>query len=268
MVIFLSFFTLFKQDYLNLSNYDFKVKYEDRRGSFAKDELKLLNDNLIPPYYIGLVLNTGDWVYMLFGKDYSNRLNYISQTEWNKNQVNEILVKEGFDGVLVNKKSEVFLTQKYSSVFSKLTGNLILQIDENNYKEYLKPLNDCELSADQEGILFKSFSNDPYFEMGFPESVKNSGKIIIKVSFKSPIEANAQFFYKQDDNKYNEQNSERSKVIRGDNNIYIYINNIEDIEKIRIDPVDMQTDLVINKIEIFKLNNIRFKESGKFLLFY
>ncbi|MHB8276129.1 MAG: ArnT family glycosyltransferase [Candidatus Humimicrobiaceae bacterium] len=268
IVIFLSFFTLFKQDYINLSKFDFKTKYEDRRGGFAKDELKLLNENLVSPYDIGLVLHTGDWVYMLFGKDYSNRLNYISQTEWNKNQINEILVKEGLDGVLVNKKSEVFLTQKYSSVFSKLTGNLILQIDKNNYKEYLRPLNDCELSANQEGILFRSFSDDPYFEMGFPESVKNSGKIIIKVSFKSPVEANAQFFYKQYDKEYNEQNSERFKVIKGDNNIYVYLNNVEDIEKIRIDPIDMQTDLVINKIEIFKLNNIRFKESGKFLLFY
>jgi hypothetical protein len=268
MVIFLSFFTLFKQDYMNLSNSDFKFKYEDRRNDWVKDELKLLNDNLVSPYNIGLVLHTGDWVYMLFGKGYSNRLSYISQTEWNKNPVSEILSNEGFDGLLINKKSEVFPTQKYNSVFSKLTGNLILQIDKNNYKEYLRPINDCELSASQRGILFESFGNDPYFEMGFPDNVKNSGKIIIKVSFESSVEANAQFFYKMADKEYNEQDSERFKVIKGDNNIYVYLNKVEDIEKIRIDLVDVQTDLVINKIEIFKLNNIRFKESGNFLLFY
>ena len=269
IVIFLSFFTLFKQDYINLSKFDFKTKHIDSRIDWVKDELKLLNENLVlPPYDIGLVLHTSDWVYMLFGKDYSNRLNYISQIEWNKNQVSEILAKEDFDGILVNKTSEVFLSQEYNSVYSKITGNLILQINKNNYKEYLKPLNDCEFSVNQEGILFKSLSTDPYFEMGFPESVKNSGKIIIKVSFKSPVEANAQFFYKQYDKEYNEQNSERFKVIKGDNNIYVYLNNVEEIEKIRIDPVDMQTDLMINKIEIFELNNIRFKESGKFLLFY
>ena len=265
----LSFFPLFKGDYIHLINYNFNVKYEDRRGNFAKDELTLLNENLKHPYNIGLILRSGDWVYVLFGNDYSNKLSYISADEWNKNNIKEILSLHNYDGILVNKNSEVFITQKYNSISSKFTGNFLLEINNNNFNNFLKPLHDCNLIKSQNGILMESLSDDPYFETNFPLNSLKNKEIIIKVSLISNIESNAQFFYKFNNKEYNEDDSIRINLLKGKHNFYIYVNDTDKINKVRFDLLDKKGEVLINNIQIFSIDkSVRYKELGNYILFY
>lgn len=261
----LSFFPLFKEDYVNLTKLNFNVEYDQRRPSFIKDGQELLSDNIKSPYKIGLVLHGGDWVYLLFGKDYSNKLYYIPKEIWNEKKIPDILTENGFDGILVNKNAEVFLNDYYP-IYSKLTNNLLLKIDKENFNEYLRPLT-CDLVKSKKGIIMKTYNDDPYFETTFPLDIDNK-EIIVKVSFELPTDAHAQFFYKFTDKEYNEDDSEWYKIKKGQNNLYIYIRNTRIIEKIRMDLINKNKSLLINSIEIYDLADIKFKEQGKYILFF
>ena len=114
----------------------------------------------------------------------------------------------------------------------------------------------------------KAYNDDPYFETTFPLNIDDNKEIIVKVSFESPTDANAQFFYKFSGKEYNEDDSEWHKVKKGQHNLYIYIRNTQIIEKIRMDLTNKNKSLLINSIEIYDLTNIQFKEQGKYMLFF
>ena len=265
----LAYFPLFKGDYINLPDFNFHTKYDERRANFAEDGLKLLSGNLHYPYKIGMVLNTGDWVYLLFGKNYENKLSYISEDKWNNNSLNNIRSDNNLDGILVNKNSEVFSLQKYTSPFSKLTTNLLMDINKDNFQKLLVPINGCDLIYAQEGILFKSYNDDPYFETAFPLDINDSKEIVLHISFISEIESYAQFYYKFQNKEYNENDRDDFQILKGLNNIYIYITDAKKVENIRIDLFNRKGNALIKNIQIFSADNmIRFKQSGQYILFY
>ncbi|GAG87325.1 unnamed protein product, partial [marine sediment metagenome] len=98
--------------------------------------------------------------------------------------------------------------------------------------------------------------------------IDNNKEIIVKVSFESPTDANAQFFYKFAGKVYNEDDSEWHKIKKGQNTLYTYIRNTQIIEKIRMDLINKNKSLLINSIEIYDLVDIQFKEQGKYILFF
>ena len=128
----------------------------------------------------------------------------------------------------------------------------------------------CEFIDDNKtnGILIKVFNDDPYFETTFPFKFNNEKSLIVSVVIESPAEATMQIFYGMKNSAYNEKDSERFKLIKGINNIYIKIEDAQKIKSLRINPLNVKADCIIDKIEFFSIQNINYKRLENFVFLY
>ena len=261
---------LFKGDYISPKSIDLNISYEDRR-SWSIDEVKDVIDLTLPKNYkLGLILYTGDWVYILFDNDFNNSLMYISEEEWNNKDIKEILSDNNLDGLLINTNAEPFINKILKPVKEKMIGKSIIRIDKSNFNKYFKPLSACEFAASKEGVLIKVYGNDPYFETIFPVDFAEEKPAVMIITLKSNADACGQIFYGRTGSYYNEDDSERFEINEGINKIYIVIPDTKDIEKIRIDPINIDEDCMIEKIEINEYEGIDYesKKVNEYILFY
>lgn len=264
-----SYFPLFKADYINLSKFDFSVKYDDRRINFIKDGQDLAYSTFGDKYKLGLILRGGDAVYLLFGKRFENKLIYISKESWDEEKISNIIRENNIDGILINKNSEAFLEQKITPLYKKLSEKLLFVIDEKNYKDFIRANNGSEFVELDDLIKIKANNDDPGFEIFFDFNQLKENSLSIGFIFKSDSNGEAQVFYKWKGKSYNEQDSERMQVIKGDNNFYVKIDDISNLESIRLDPINFQADTILKKIEFRSIDSsIRYKASGNYILFY
>ncbi|MCL6087384.1 MAG: glycosyltransferase family 39 protein [Actinobacteria bacterium] len=264
-----SFFPLFKTDYTNLSKFDFKVEYNNRNTNFIKDGQDLAYSTFGDKYKLGLILREGDAVYLLFGNKFENKLIYISKESWDKEKISDIIQKNNIDGILVNKNAEAFLEQKITPLSKKLTKKLLFVIDKKNYKDFISANNGSEFIESDDSLILKSKNNDPGFEIIFDYKQLNEKSLVVGFNIKSDNNGEAQVFYKWKGKSYNEQDSEKIKIIKGDNNFYVKIDNISKLESIRLDPINFQADTILKSIEFRSVDDtIRYKTNGSYVLFY
>lgn len=264
-----SFFPLFKADYVNLSDFDFKVEYNERNPNFIKDGQDLAYSTFGDRYKLGLILREGDAVYLLFGRRYENKLIYIPKESWEREKISDIIQKNNIDGILVNKNSEAFLEQKITPLSKKLSKELLFVIDENNYEDFIIASNGNELTESKGLITLKANNDDPGFEIIFDYGKLNEKSLVIGFNVGSENNGEAQVFYKWKGGSYNEQDSEKIKVIKGNNNFYVKIDDVSKLESIRLDPINFQADTILNSIEFRSIDDaIRYKSNGSYVLFY
>jgi len=281
LTIWSSIRPLFKNDYYPISNlklsfiFDFKdsgktgeITGENRMSMLLRTN-ELVNIKLGDKSRLGVAFDMGDWVYIFFGKHFERYVQYINEDDWNNKDIDTIMKENMLDGIVVNMKMKDFLgIVKVNSVYSKMVGKPMLQINESNFADYFKPLNECEFISEGDKILIKVAGNDPYFVSMFPFKINDNKSIIILIKINVPIATSMQIFYKLEGKDYNENNSNVFELKSGENEIYIPINDTGDIESIRIDPVVVKTDCYIEKIELFNFSNIKNEQEGNYILFY
>lgn len=266
-----SYFPLFKADYINLSKYDLSIEYKDRRFDFMNSSNNLAISTFGDKYNLGLILKEGDAVYLLFGDKYNHELKYISAEDWNEKDVKEILDANSIDGILINLDLIEFSNGILTPFVGKIADQQLLRIDKSNFEKYIKSLSGCQLINDikEKGITVKVLNDDPSFETTFPFDFKDTKSIIMSLKITTTIiEAGAQVFYKTNISNYNEKNSERLKLVQGENNLFIKIDDIQRIKSIRIDPINVKSDCIINEIVFFSPKSINYVKNENFILIY
>ena len=130
---------------------------------------------------------------------------------------------------------------------------ILKRIDASNFKESWKNLKACEFQTTNDGKTpIKVLGNDPNFESNFPLIVgPDNEKLLIKIDIETPKDATLVIYYKRTNSQYNEKDKSRVELKRGLNNIIIMIENVSKLERIRIDPINLKIDYIIDKIEFY-----------------
>lgn len=235
--------------------------YNDRRSDGQVSEIcKMVDQNLKEKSNLGLVLFNEDWIYPYFGKNFKRKLRYISDEEYFKNSYDGFF--KDLDGILINS---IFIQPR----FDLAAGDSLLKVDHNNFKELFKPLNGCYFVIQKNGILVKVTNDDPYFETNFPFDFGANDYLIIGIDLESKVESYFKIYYGYKGIIYNEESSTESKIIPGNNKIYLEIPKAENIIKLRIDPINMKENILINQIEIYgPSKKINYKNIDSYYLFY
>lgn len=266
-VIVLSFFPLFKEDYVNLTKFDYSIEYQQRRGSFIREGQNLLHANLEVPYNIGMILRSGDQVYLLFGEKYQNELYYLAERTWNKNKISDILDQHELDGIIVNKNAEVFY-DGYVFYYEKISEVKILDIDAENFLDILTFKN-CDLIPEGKGFAVQAHNEDPYIEFYLPNNITDNKLGVMNIKLNSHVNAVTQIYYGYKGKSYSEEYSETYNIYQGENELNIVISDLEGIAKIRIDPINIKQDVLIEGIELFRTNgDFKIDFEGDYILFY
>lgn len=246
----------------------YNSKYEDRRGAFGNNAKVLVDETLGEKSKLGIIFKEGDWVFIFFGTNFERQLEYISNNEWNNKSLEKIMKDNNLDGLLVNTKVEQFENGTLKSYTEKMIGKSLLKITPLNFKKYFQPLSGCDFINPGENIIVKVYNDDPYFETKFPLKFGKEKNIILNIAFSAEEQAVGQIFYARENKNYNEQDSIRYNIKKGENDIYIPIDNVDQIVKIRIDPTNIKKDCTIKKIEFYSLSDIKYKSVDEYILFY
>jgi hypothetical protein len=252
----------------------YNVNYDDRRYSTSRWDMKIVKDSVDTIFKenakIGLITGGDDWDYIYFGKHFKRTLHYLTNEEWSDNSIDEMLSDKNLDGIIINTDIKEFSDGTFPSIIEKITNITLLKIDKSNFQNYIRPLNGCEFINDYKinGIPLKVLNDDPYLETTFPFKFDNEKSLIVLIVIESPAESVMQIFYSKDNSPYNEKDSEMFNLIKGVNNIYIKIGDIQKITSLRIDPLNVKADCIIDKIEIFSIQNINYKILENFVLLY
>ena len=140
----------------------------------------------------------------------------------------------------------------YLYSFDKKVKN-IFTVNSSNYKNVLKPLNECSFSNNGNSIIIQISGNDPSFEVKFPFNLSNKLFIIKINDFISEVDGEFTIYPKRFGENYNEQDKQTLKVKKGLYNFYFAINNIDNLEQIRFDPVSIKQQCQFRSIEIIEL---------------
>ena len=283
--IFNSFYVLFKNQKINMftkKGYSiFSVDYNTRRYFNFKENgekffnLKRFVDSKIQQNSnLGISLASVDWPYILFGDKFERKLKYIPKEEILENDIIKILKDNNLSGILLKSNVKNYgspdmdnVLNRYD-VYEKLVDKQLLKIDYKNYNNYLKPLNQCQISASNNKILLTISGDDPSFELNFPEhSENNSYLIVLKID--APTDCFVQLFYKLTGQNYSEENSQKVDIKIGEDNlVYFFLRNLKEIQSLRLDPVNVPYDTKIKFIEINRLKDLKFDILNDYLLIY
>ncbi len=122
-----------------------------------------------------------------------------------------------------------------------------LIIEHYNFLKFWNLNSQCNISDDHGYTSLIVNGDDPSMESNF--LIENEYKnIIIFDNFFSCIDAEMEIYYKLKNKTYNETNKEIVKISKGENDYCIAIPNDQDIEKIRIDPINIKSNCKIDRI--------------------
>ncbi|MCK5567983.1 MAG: hypothetical protein KAI62_08715 [Actinomycetia bacterium] len=125
--------------------------------------------------------------------------------------------------------------------------------DRSNFIDFWIPVNNCRFVLTRDKVILEATENDPYFESIFPIQFQKGEYIVINVVISSEIDSFLQVYYGRKGRGYIESDSDKQEIFKGENNIFIIVQDPEDIERLRIDPVEIDHDSIIKKIDILKL---------------
>lgn len=136
---------------------------------------------------------------------------------------------------------------------NNLNFEILKRIDVSNFKESWRNLKACEFQTTNDGkTLIKVLGNDPNFESNFPITAGfNLNELLIKIDMESSAIGELVIYYKRTNSQYNEKDKSSIELRIGLNTVIIIVKNINKLERIRIDPVNLKTDCIIDKIEIY-----------------
>lgn len=263
---------LFNNDYIKLINpggsSSLSGTYEDRQADYTKKG-KILADNILgKKSRLGLILKDGDWVYILFGKNFERELKYISNYDWNTYDLNAIFEKDALDGILINTKEPSFENHTFKNLAEKIKGKQILELNMTEISKYFRPVSGCEFIQDKNGLVVRVLNDDPYFESIFPLNFTNDNSVILSIKIVSEEESSFKIYFGRRFKTYNEDDTEGFQLKKGMNSIDILVEDVKNIVKLRIDPISIKKDVIIKEISFFDMIKINLRISGEYLLIY
>ena len=283
--VFNSFYVLYKNSKINMFSKNgksiFSVNYNERRyfnfgnmGEQFLDLKNLVDEKINQKSNLGISLSSVDWPYILFGDKYERYVKYIPREEILNKDIDKILKDNNLDGILIKSKVKEFGSPDMDNIlyrydtYEKLVDKQLLKIDYKNYKDYLKPLNQCQISDVNDKIWIKVSGDDSSLEFNFPEQSKNNSYLIV-LKIDAPVDCFVQLFYKLTGQNYSEENSRKANIKIGEDNlVYFFLRNSGEIESIRLDPVNVPYDTKIKFIEINRLKDLKFDILNDYLLNY
>lgn len=244
----------------------FSVSYDNRRYYIVNPQMgrvnNMINSTLEINSRIGLIAGDNDWDYIYFGKNFKRNVKYINQNEYKNNNIKSLFTTDSLDAIVINIKS-------FPELSKQSFTNKILQISGANFIKYFKPLNECKFLIKDNNIYIKVSGDDPYFENTNELNLSKYKNVLMSINMYSDKETVLQIFYKNKNEIYKENNSQRYKIINGDQVINFIINNPENIKNIRIDPTNIKNDIIIKKIDFLGIDeNFKYKIESDFLLIY
>jgi len=152
------------------------------------------------------------------------------------------------NAIIPSENYNLYLFDKNS-----LELKLIYKMDNITFNNYWRPLNQCEFIVENGKVKIKVKGDDPWFESKFPLEFKNKNSLMLNMIIDSSVEGEVRIFYGRYGKEFIWEDSDGYTLIKGRNNIYIMIPFSENLEKIRIDPVDSCNDCIIERIELYNL---------------
>lgn len=273
--IWSSIYPLFNNEYASISKsikkYFFTQKKEEQTIKESPIDLMKKVNNLLYEYFpeksdIGIVLDPSDWVYIYFGDKFQRKLTYITDEDWNNNSIKNILEKNDFDALLVNKNCKDF-NNNLQPLIEKITETLVLKVDNSNFEDLFIPKHECKFIKTDNEILIKVEGDDPYFENNFLLNFGDHNSYIIKIDMFTKIESKLQIYYSINNKEYNEKDSIVAKILPGNNNV-IFELPAKNLTKLRIDPINIKEDIILKTIEFFIKTKIHYEIIGDYYLFF
>lgn len=170
----------------------------------------------------------------------------------------EIPIKYNFEKLDVEFNNSIVYTENYylylfdkDLYLEKNTTDCIYRMDYINFKKFWKYLDRCEFDIKDEKVWIKVSGEDPHFESNFPIEFKDNKPILIYVNIYSAVDGRFQIFFGRKGVNYSEADSYTFSLNGGKNNVFIKIPYSEDLERIRVDPVNSDNDCYIEVIEFY-----------------
>ena len=92
------------------------------------------------------------------------------------------------------------------------------------------------------------------FESNFQmPKIAGKGKVFIEIEITVESGCDLIIYYKRSDAQYSEKDSVKKTLYGGSNIISIEVDNLSNLEGIRIDPVNVKQDCIINSIEFYQI---------------
>jgi len=107
----------------------YSVNYDDRRfinsPPYIKEIKKIVEVNIPEEGRMGLITSGDDWDYVYFGKNFKRTLIYISERDFLKENLNDLIFKNKLDGILINTLSVPFIPDesRLENIIMKNIGN-------------------------------------------------------------------------------------------------------------------------------------------------
>jgi len=164
--------------------------------------------------------------------------------------LNKFLPEQNFiDSIVIDEGYELFKLNK------NLKIRLIKEFNLNEFESYWQRINNCKIESINNGkVYIRAETNDPNFESNFLiPKVSINKKLLLKIKIES-IEFNEMtLYYRRTGSNYSEEDKSTNILIPGLNIIVFEITNPNNIERIRLDPVNIKTDFTIESIEFYEL---------------
>lgn len=159
----------------------------------------------------------------------------------------------------LKKNINLYLYKKFSdgNIYKAIPniGKEILKTNYKNFKDFWIIIADCSFEIQNNKILIKSTGDDPSFFCYLNEELKEKKPIILQLNLYSDIENKAVFFYAKKNEDFSDNNSDEYPIAKGYNSIHFFIPSDKNIDKIRIDPVDIKKDIYIDSIIFYQIEN-------------
>ncbi len=141
------------------------------------------------------------------------------------------------------------------SLNNSLNFNLIEKMDLSSFGKDWKSLNNFEFEITEDNhVLIKPVNHDPNFENNFQiPIVDNKKKLYLKINIYTNDYCEFEIYYRKENSSYNENNKIIRNLVRGPNHLFIPIGNTDEVQAMRIDPVNVETVCIIESIEFYEL---------------
>ena len=159
---------------------------------------------------------------------------------------------EFINSIVPNENYYLYLFDK--DIFSKeYLSNMVYRIDKSNFEEYFRPMNECEFVEEEDATRIKVYGDDPWFETTFPFEFNENSSMLAYFNIDSFVDGEFIIFFKRPNRDCIIEDSLPFRIRKGNNIIYLKIPYSEDLEGLRIDPIDVKGDCLIREVKFYSL---------------
>lgn len=129
------------------------------------------------------------------------------------------------------------------------------KINALNFKENWKNFNNSEIKIiNNNQIFIEALNDDPNFESNFQiPKISAKDKLFIKIDIEVDNACSLVVYFKRLNSQYNEEDTDTMSLSTGLNTVLIRIEDVNKLEGIRIDPVNIKQNCIINNIDFFQI---------------